>query len=258
MTGSAKTPQKDVLHPTRFIFTLPQTMSTVRFLLPGLLIILSVMSFGQLPAQKYAYVDTEYILSHLPEYAEAQKELNVLASGWLDEIEEKYEAANQLETAYRAERVLLTPEMRRKREDEIAGKRTEATDMQKAKFGVDGELFQKRQELIQPVQEQIFEVLKELARNRQIMVIFDKAKDSNMLYTNPKYDYSDKVIKDLGYTPGETVGDEEAESDGDGGKSLQDRMNDTLDKGKDKMNDRREQVTNRVNAGVKGGGRPKQ
>ena len=229
-------------------------MRTLRLLLP----LLFLVPATTLMAQKYAYVDTEYILSHLPEYAEAQKELNALAKGWLDEIEDKYEAANQLETAYRAERVLLTSEMRRKREDEIASKRTEATDMQKAKFGVEGELFQKRQELIQPVQEQIFQVLKDLSSSRGYMVIFDKAKDSNMLYTNPKYDISDRVIKELGYTPGETVGAEEEESGDGDGKSLQDRMNDTLDKGKDKVNDRREQVTNRVNSGVKGGGRPKQ
>jgi outer membrane protein len=206
--------------------------------------------------QKYAYVDTEYILSHLPEYSEAQKELNSLASGWLDEIEEKYEAASQLETAYRAERVLLTSEMRRKREDEISSKRSEATDMQRAKFGVEGELFQKRQELIQPVQELIFQVLKDLSSSRGYMVIFDKAKDSNMLYTNPKYDISDRVIKELGYTPGETIEGEEAEDDGEKGKSLQDRMNDTLDKGKNKVNDRKEQVVNRVGGAT--GGRPKQ
>ena len=179
-------------------------MRLLRSLLPALLLFASHSAWGQ----KYAYVDTEYILSHLPEYAEAQKELNSLASGWLDEIEDKYEAANQLETAYRAERVLLTSEMRRKREDEISSKRTEATDMQKAKFGVEGELFQKRQELIQPVQEQIFQVLKDLSSSRGYMVIFDKAKDSNMLYTNPKYDISDRVIKELGYTPGETIGGE--------------------------------------------------
>lgn len=224
-----------------------------RSLLPLLLLIPSTTVLGQ----KYGYVDTEYILSHLPEYAEAQKELNVLASSWLDEIEDKYEAANQLETAYRAERVLLTSEMRRKREDEIAAKRTEATDMQKAKFGVEGELFQKRQELIQPIQEQIFEVLQELAKSRSLMVIFDKAKDSSMLYSNPKYDYSDEIIKDLGYTPGETVGGEEGETE-EKGKTLQDRMNDTLDKGKEKINDRKEQVVNRANSAVSGGGRPKQ
>ena len=229
-------------------------MRLLRSVLPALLLFTSLSAWGQ----KYAYVDTEYILSHLPEYAEAQKELNSLASGWLDEIEDKYEAANQLETAYRAERVLLTSEMRRKREDEISSKRTEATDMQKAKFGVEGELFQKRQELIQPVQEQIFQVLKDLSSSRGYMVIFDKAKDSNMLYTNPKYDISDRVIKELGYTPGETIGGEEGEDGAEKDKSLQDRMDDTLNKGKDKLNDRREQVTNRVNAGVKGGGRPKQ
>lgn len=235
------------------IFAFPNAMRLLRFLLPLFILAGPI----QAAAQKYAYVDTEYILQHLPEYAEAQKELNSLASGWLDEIEEKYDAANQLEVAYRAERVLLTPEMRRKREDEISGKRSEGTDMQKAKFGVEGELFQKRQELIQPIQEELFQVLKDLASQRQYMVIFDKAKDSNMLYTNPKYDVSDRVIKELGYTPGETIeGEEEAEEEK--GTSLQDRMNDTLDKGKNKVNDRKDQVINRANSGVKGGGRPKQ
>lgn len=235
------------------IFAFPNAMRLLRFLLPLFILAGPI----QAAAQKYAYVDTEYILQHLPEYAEAQKELNSLASGWLDEIEEKYDAANQLEVAYRAERVLLTPEMRRKREDEISGKRSEGTDMQKAKFGVEGELFQKRQELIQPIQEELFQVLKDLASQRQYMVIFDKAKDSNMLYTNPKYDVSDRVIKELGYTPGETIEGEE-ESEEEKGTSLQDRMNDTLDKGKNKVNDRKDQVINRVNSGVKGGGRPKQ
>lgn len=239
--------------PNHTNFTDPNPMRLLRFLIPALLVACSL----QAGAQKYAYIDTEYILQHLPEYAEAQAELNTLAGGWLDEIEEKYDAANQLETAYRAERVLLTPEMRRKREDEISTKRSEATDMQKAKFGVEGELFQKRQELIQPIQEQMFQVLKDLAAQRSYMVIFDKAKDSSMLYTNPKYDVSDRVIKELGYTPGEIVGGDEEEAE-EKGKSLQDRMNDTLDKGKDKLDERKEQVTNRVNSGIKGGGRPKQ
>ena len=129
--------------------------------------------------------------------------------------------------------------------------------MQKAKFGVEGELFQKRQELIQPIQEQLFQALKDLAGQRQYMVIFDKAKESNMLYTNPKYDVSDRIIKELGYKPGEIVGEEETD-DEEKGKSLQDRMNDALDKGKGKLDERKQQITNRVNSGIKGGGRPKQ
>ncbi len=241
-----------VVPPNALIFAPLNAMRLFRFLIPFALLLFAF----QAQAQKYAYVDTEYILQHLPEYADAQKELNSLASGWLDEIETKYEAANQLEVAYRAERVLLTSEMRRKREDEISSKRSEGTDMQKAKFGVEGELFQKRQELIQPIQEQLFQVLKDLASQRQYMVIFDKAKDSNMLYTNPKYDVSDRVIKELGYTPGEIIGGEEEEEE-EKGETLQDRMNNTLDKGKSKINDRKEQVINRVNAGP-GGTKPKQ
>ena len=112
------------------------------------------MSLGA-QAQKFAYIDSEYVLLHMPEYAEAQTELNNLAIGWQAEIEDKLEAADRLEVAYRAERVLLTAEMRVKREEEITKKRTEAKDMQKQKFGVDGELFTKRQELIEPVQQQI-------------------------------------------------------------------------------------------------------
>ena len=118
-----------------------------------------------------------------------------MANGWLDEIEE-YEAANLFE-GHRAERVPLTLEMRRKREDEIAGKRSDATDMQKAARGR-RRAVPEGQELIQPIQEQPFQVLKDLASQRQYMVIFDKAKDSNMLYTNPKYDISDRVIMKLG------------------------------------------------------------
>ena len=141
-------------------------------------------------AQKFAYIDSDYVLLHMPEYATAQTDLNNYAIQWQSDIEAKLEAADRLEVAYRAERVLLTAEMRVKREDEIAKKRAEAKEMQKQKFGVDGELFQKRQELIEPIQQQIFEELKSIASSSGYMVIFDKSNQSNMLYTNPKYDIS--------------------------------------------------------------------
>jgi len=105
--------------------------------------------------------------------------------------------------------------MRHKREQEILTKREEAKEMQKQKFGVDGELFQKRQELIEPIQLQIFEELKGIAGGSGYMVIFDKSNQSNMLYTNPKYDISDRLIKKLGYVPGEII---EVEKKDDGGK----------------------------------------
>ena len=194
------------------------------------------MSLGA-QAQKFAYIDSEYVLLHMPEYAEAQTELNNLAIGWQSEIEDKLEAADRLEVAYRAERVLLTAEMRVKREEEITKKRTEAKDMQKQKFGVDGELFTKRQELIEPVQQQIFESLKDIASGSGYMVIFDKSNQSNMLYTNPKYDISDRLIKKLGYVPGETIEPEGGKDDGKG-DSLMDRGRDAVNGAKDNARDK--------------------
>ena len=188
-------------------------------------------------AQKFAYIDSEYVLLHMPEYAEAQTELNNLAIGWQAEIEDKLEAADRLEVAYRAERVLLTAEMRVKREEEITKKRTEAKDMQKQKFGVDGELFTKRQELIEPVQQQIFESLKDIASGSGYMVIFDKSNQSNMLYTNPKYDISDRLIKKLGYVPGEMVEPEGGKDEGKG-DSLMDRGRDAVNGAKDNARDK--------------------
>ena len=184
-------------------------------------------------AQKFAYIDSEYVLLHMPEYATAQTELNNYAIQWQAEMEAKLEAADRLEVAYRAERVLLTAEMRVKRKDEIAKKRVEAKDMQKQKFGVDGELFQKRQELIEPIQQQIFESLKDIASGSGYMVIFDKSNQSNMLYTNPKYDISDRLIKKLGYVPGETVTPEGGSDDGKGSNSLMDRGRDAVNGAKD-------------------------
>lgn len=154
-------------------------------------------------AQKFAYVDTDYILSHIQEYVDAQTTLNDLSSQWQGEIEAKYASIVRLEQAYQAEKVLLTQEMRSKREEEIATKRGEALEMQKSKFGVGGELFNKREELIAPIQEQIYTAIQEVASSRSYMVIFDKSNQSNMLYANPKYDVSDLVLKKMGLTPGE-------------------------------------------------------
>ena len=178
----------------------------------ALMVVLVIPNITQ--AQKFAYIDTDYVLLHLPDFAAAQQELNTYAIEWQAEIESKLEAADRLEVAYRAERVLLTKEMRQKREQEITEKRSQAKEMQKQKFGVDGELFQKRQELIEPIQQQIFEELKGIASSSGYMVIFDKSNQSNMLYTNPKYDISDRLIKKLGYVPGETI---EVEKDDKGG-----------------------------------------
>ena len=230
-------------HPSSQFF-----QRTLRGLCASVLVLAS--SLGH--AQKFAYIDSDYVLLHMPEYATAQTELNNFAIQWQSDIESKLEAADRLEVAYRAERVLLTAEMRVKREEEISRKRAEAKDMQKQKFGVDGELFQKRQELIEPVQQQIFESLKDIASGSGYMVIFDKSNQSNMLYTNPKYDISDRLIKKLGYVPGETVTPEggSEEENGKGGGSL-------MDRGRDAVNGAKGSARDRMNSAVKGvsGGR---
>lgn len=172
-----------------------------------ILILLSLFSM-MATAQKFGYVDTKYILSHIPEYQSAQAEINKLSTQWQKDIESKYGTIEKLESAYQAEKILLTDEMRKKREEEIERKKQEAKEMQKAKFGVDGELFKKREELVKPIQDRIFEAIKEVAEQMSLMVVFDKANHSNMLYTNPKHDISDKVLKKMGLKPGEVLEEE--------------------------------------------------
>lgn len=179
----------------------------------ALLLTFSVVSV----AQKFGYVDSKYILSHVPEYQEAQKQINMLSNQWQKDIESKYETIEKLEKAYQAEKILLTEDMRKKREDEIEEKRKEAKELQKAKFGVDGELFQKREELIKPIQDAIYTAIQEVASQSALMVVFDKANHSNILYSNPKHDISDKVLKKMGLKPGEIL-EEEGDEEGNGGE----------------------------------------
>ena len=180
------------------------------------IIIFFCMVYVSAWSQKFAYVDTKYILSHMPEYQSAQEQINKLSTQWQKEIEGKLESASKLETALQAERVLLTEEMKNKRQQDIDERKQEAKDLQKQRFGVEGDLFKKREELIKPIQDQIYEAIQEIASTSSLMVVFDKANHGNMLYTNPKHDISDKVLKKMGLKPGETLGDDEGGSDEEG------------------------------------------
>ena len=150
-------------------------------------------------AQKFAFVDTDVILESIPEYQEAQKELDNLSVKWQNQLEAKYGEIDKMYKAYQAEQVLMTEEMKRKKEDEIIAKEKEAKEYQKSKFGVDGELFKKRQELVQPIQDKIYNAVKEVATEGSYAIIFDSASQSNVLFSNEKYDKSDDVLKKLGY-----------------------------------------------------------
>jgi len=169
------------------------------------LILTGIILFAcnMLSAQKYAFVDTKYILENVPEYQEAQKDLNNYSAQWQKEIEGRYETIDKLKKALAAERVLLTDDMVKQREDEIAQKENDARELQRQRFGVNGDLFKRRQELIQPIQDNIYQAITEVAEGSGYMVIFDKGMNTNILYGSPKYDKSDRILRKMGYRPGE-------------------------------------------------------
>ncbi len=184
-------------------------------------LILSLVLIGFIShGQKFAYVDTEYLLMHLQEYADAQIELNSFSAQWQEEIEEKYASIALLSESFQAEKALLTIDMQDRREDELKKKKAGARDLQKKRFGIGGDLFQKREELMKPVQDMMYDAILEISSQNGYMVIFDKSGQNNILYANPKHDVSDKVLKKMGKTPGETVempGKEEQGGKSDGG-----------------------------------------
>ena len=145
-------------------------------------------------AQKMGYVDTDYILEKIPEYKAAQAEMDKTSVDWQKEIEIKYTEIDKLYKIYQAESVLLTDDMRKKRENEIINKEKEAKELQKARFGVDGELFKKRMELVKPIQDKVYSAVKQVAERAGLAFIFDKAGQVSLLYSNNKYDKSDDVL----------------------------------------------------------------
>ena len=159
------------------------------------MVLMSSFAFGQ----KYAYVNTQYILENIPEYKAAMQQLDNISLAWQKEIEDRYAIIDKLYKAYQAEQVLLTEEMKKRRQDEINSKEKDVKDLQKQRFGVDGDLFKKKQELIKPIQDKIYNAIKKLATDGGYAVIFDKSSDLIMLYSNPKYDKSDDVLKAMGY-----------------------------------------------------------
>ena len=165
------------------------------------LAILMMFGMSNSYAQKFAYVNTEYILENIPDYKSAQQNLDNLSITWQKEIEDKYAIIDKLYKAYQAEQVLLTEEMKRRRQDEISQKEKDVKDLQKQRFGYEGDLFKKKQEFVKPIQDKIYNAVKKLATDQSYAVIFDKSSELIMLFTNPKYDKSDDILLALGYKP---------------------------------------------------------
>lgn len=149
-------------------------------------------------AQKIGYVDTEYILSQMPEYKEAQSEIDQLAQSWQGEIQQMYKVIEGMYNEYKAEEVLLTNEMKQERLDEIQNKETEVKEYHNKVFGAGGLYFLKKQELIKPSMEKVYEAVEKVAKDKKLQFVFDKAGDLVMIYTNPVHDYTDYVLEELG------------------------------------------------------------
>ena len=165
----------------------------------GLLMMTILLAGSTAFAQKYAYVDTEYILNNIPSYAAAQEKLDQLSEGWEADISSIYAEVEQMYKDYQNDVALLSRDAKVKREEAIINKEREAKELQNTYFGVEGELFKKREELIKPLQDDIYNAVKEIAVEGAYAVIFDTSAGMNMLYTNPKYDISDDVLEKLGY-----------------------------------------------------------
>ena len=165
--------------------------------------LMMVLAFGLVAkAQRFVYVDSEYILKHIPEYNSAQKQLDALSEQWQKEVDDRFAEVEKLYKAYQADQVLLTDDMRKRRETEIMDKEKEAKEFQRQKFGFEGELFQQRSRLIKPIQERVAKAIRSLAEDQQLDVVFDKNSEVNMLYANTRLDKSNDVIVRLGYKPG--------------------------------------------------------
>jgi outer membrane protein len=149
-------------------------------------------------AQKFGYVDSEFIMSKMPAYASAQKEVDKLSETWQKDIESRYKDIEKMYKSYQAEEVLLTEEMKKKRQNEIVEKEKEVKEYQKKIFGFEGQLFKKRQELVKPVQDEVYDAIEKVAKQKQLQIIFDKSGGLVMLYTNPVHDYTEYVMEALG------------------------------------------------------------
>ncbi|HMQ46379.1 MAG TPA: OmpH family outer membrane protein [Saprospiraceae bacterium] len=148
-------------------------------------------------AQKIGYVNVNDILESIEEYQAAQQELDKLAAKWRQEIAQQYDEIKGMYNRYQAEQVLLSDDARNQREEEIMNMEKEVRDLQKVKFGPEGELFQRRQELVRPIQDRVYAAIEAYATERDYDFIFDKSSSAGMIFSNPKFDLTQEILKKL-------------------------------------------------------------
>lgn len=165
-----------------------------------ILILVTLCGFNAAQAQKFALVDMEYILSNIPAYERANEQLNQTSKSWQAEVEAINSAAQTLYKNYQNESVFLSEEQKKERETAIVEKEKEAAELKKKYFGPEGELFKKRQSLIEPIQEEIYNAVKSIATTRGFQLILDRASDEGIIFASPSIDISNEVLSKLGYS----------------------------------------------------------
>lgn len=148
--------------------------------------------------QRYCIIDSKYMLDKMSDYKDAQNKLDAISKTWQEEIDKMMAEVDNLYKSYQAEKPMLSDEMRRRREDEIVAKEKSAKDMQKQRFGYEGDLFKKRQEFIKPVQDRLYNAVQKMASSKGYELVLDKAGGITLFYADPKLDKSDDVLKILG------------------------------------------------------------
>lgn len=166
----------------------------------SLLLLTAVMSVAYMSAQKFALIDMEYILKNVPSYEMANEQLNQLSQRWQKEVEALNTEAETLYKNYQSERVFLTDEQKKKKEEEILAKEKEASELSRKYFGPEGELYKKRETLMQPIQDDIYMAVKKVAEEKGYQAIFDRATSANIIFASPRIDVSNEVLAKLGYS----------------------------------------------------------
>lgn len=166
-----------------------------------IILIISIVVLGSFAAsaQKFAMVDMEYIMKNVPSFEMANEQLNQLSQRWQKEIEAKSKEAENLYQSYLADKVFLTEEQIKKREQEVVAKEKEITDLRAKYFGPEGELSKKRESLLKPIQDDVYEAVKKVAKERGLQAVFDRASASDIIFATPQIDVSNDVLAKLGY-----------------------------------------------------------
>ena len=155
-------------------------------------------AFSSNAQTKYAVINTKYILDKIPEYKEADKKLKALGDQWQLEIDQKQMTLDKMYKNYEAEQFMLSDDLKKKREDELFGKEKELRDLQKKRFGYEGDLFKERQKMVKPIQDKVYNAVQKLATARGYDFILDKSEGITIIFADPKLDKSDDVLKELG------------------------------------------------------------